>query len=381
MLTSSIQINVFPSMSFQRVLKVFYFVITDGKTTGPDTRNGILGSQITAKHGLKRSNMNMNFKPIKGKVVEITENYGKILENKDVCHLHDLSLLIQAGPNAETRLVNSFFKTVGHVHNARWVTTASNLLILYMQSEDPSDELVLLVNFIVNCYTPALLNIKKTPHCSNGPRHVFQILEWSRDLLEKDHPEVFEVVKACIEDNAYYLHPEQVLLAMVTDPEEKVRDEAIKVIKKFRAQDKYRKEKCIGLMKIRVFKKPENIDFSAKNYHTMVNMDEFDYIDVCSPSMLRDYSIDDIKSQNFSNGFWKVPSHSQHIERFVALVSKAAEHASGYKNRHQWILNHVAASKKIPTSAKKDDFINLVRQKNVETAKKKLCTSIDERNA
>ena len=359
----------------------FYFVITDGKTTGPDTRNGKLGAQITAKHGLKRTNMNLEFKPIPGKVEEIMEG-GKILDNNDVNHLHDLSLLIQRGHKAAgTKLNNAFFRSLGHVHNARWVTTASNLLVLYMQSEEPSEELVLLVQFIVNVYTPSLLHIKKTSHCTNGPRHVFNILQWSRDVLEKDHSEVFEVVKGCIEDNAYYLHPEQVLLAMVTDPEEKVRDEAIEVIKKFRAQDKYRKEKCIGLMKIRVFKKPENIDFSAKNYHTMVDMDEFDYIDVCSPSMLRDYSIDDIKSQNFSNGFWKVPSHSQHVERFVALVSKAAEHASGYKNRHQWILNHVAASKKIPTSAKKDDFINLVRQKNVETAKKKLCTSIDERNA
>lgn len=253
--------------------------------------------------------MNMKFKPIKGKVVEITDKSGKILENNDVSHLHDLSLLIQAGPNAEPRLVNAFFRSVGHVHNARWVTTASNLLILYMQSEDPSDELVLLVNFIVNCYTPALLNIKKTPHCSNGPRHVFQILEWSRDLLEKEHLEVFEVVKACLEDNAYYLHPEQVLLAMVTDPEEKVRDEGIQIIEKFRGQDKERKENCIGLMKIRAFRKPKNIDFTAKNYYTMVDIDEFDMIDVCSPPMLRDYSLDDIKNGNFSDGFKKVPSH------------------------------------------------------------------------
>ena len=72
--------------------------------------------------------------------------------------------------------------------------------------------------------------------------------------------------------------------------------------------------------------------------------------------------------------------YSQHIERFVALTSKAAEHAAGYKQRHQWILNHIAASKKIPTSAKKDDFINLVKPKEVQVqkVKKKLCTGTDE---
>ena len=254
--------------------------------------------------------MNMDFKPIKGKVIEINDECGKILQNNDVKHVHDLSLLLQAGAKAAgTKLVNSFFKSVGHVHNARWITTASNLLVLYMQEENPSDDLVLLVTFIVNVYVPALLKIKMTPHCSNGPRHIFEIIQLARNLLEIDHPDVYSVVTACIEDNSYYLHPEQVLLAMATDPEEKVRDEGIQMIEKFREQDKYRKSECIGLMKIRAFRKPQNIDFSAKNYFTMVNMNEFDQFDVCSPAMLRDYSIDDIRNQNFSDGFKKVPSH------------------------------------------------------------------------
>ena len=356
------------------------FIKVDGKTSGPDTWSGVLGSQITAKHGLKRTNMNMMFKPIAGKVEEIKDECGDILQNNDVRHVHDLSLLVQMGPKAAgTRLVNSFFKSVGHVHNARWVTTASNLLILYMQEENPSDRLTLLVKYIVNVYVPTLLNIKKTPHCTNGTRHIFKMVQLSRDLLEVQYPEVFSVVTGCIEDNSYYLHPEQVLLAMVTDPQEEVRNEGIRIIEKFRAQDKYRKEECIGLMKIRVFKKPDKIDFAAKNYYTMVDFDTFHeqylpYQVVCSPPMLRDYSIDDIRSRNFSDGFKKVPSHSQHVERFVALTSKAAEHAIGYKGRHQWILNHVAASKKVPTSAKKDDFVHLAKQKNIEKVKKKLCT-------
>ena len=129
---------------------------------------------------------------------------------------------------------------------------------------------------------------------------------------------------------------------------------------------------------ILTFKKPENIDFSAKNYHSMVDFDEFGMIDVCSPPMLRDYSLDDIKNRNFSEGFKKVPSHSQHVERFVALTSKAAECAVGYQNRHQYILNKMVACKKVPTSARKDDFVNLVKKKDLKNVKKKLCKSTDE---
>ena len=78
--------------------------------------------------------MNMSFKPIDGKVVQIEEDCEEILQNQDMKQLHDLSLLVQLGPQkAGTRLVNSFFRAVGHVHAARWVTTASNLLVLYMQ--------------------------------------------------------------------------------------------------------------------------------------------------------------------------------------------------------------------------------------------------------
>ena len=34
-------------------------------------------------------------------------------------------------------------------------------------------------------------------------------------------------------------------------------------------------------MKIHAFRKPKNIDFTAKNYYAMVDIDEFDIIDIC----------------------------------------------------------------------------------------------------
>ena len=78
--------------------------------------------------------MNMDFIAIEGKVEPIEEECNEILQNHDMKQLHDLSLLVQLGPKkAGTRLINSFFRAVGHVHAARWVTTATNLLVLYMQ--------------------------------------------------------------------------------------------------------------------------------------------------------------------------------------------------------------------------------------------------------
>ena len=254
--------------------------------------------------------MNLSFKAIPGKVVEIKEDYDEICQNNDVKHLIDLCLLTQAGPKeADTKLVNAFYKNVGKVHNARWITTASNLLVLYMQEEDPTDQLVLLVKFILQCYTPSLVNIKQTPHCTNGTRHIWNILQLAKSLLEEDHPEVFSVVVDCLENNAYNFHPEQVVLSMITDTDKNIRDEGGQLIEKFRGQDKERKEEASGLKKIRTFKKPKNINLDAKHYSDVVDFGDFDKFDVCSPPILRDYSIEEIKNRNFKDGFKTVPSH------------------------------------------------------------------------
>ena len=254
--------------------------------------------------------MNLDFKAIPGKVVEIKEDYEEILSNNDMKHLIDLSLLVQVGAKvADTKLVNAFYKTVGKVHNARWITTASNLLVLYMQEEDPTEALVLLVTYIVNCYTPSIVNIKKTPHCSNGTRHIFSLLQLAKSMFEDKHPEIFSEVIGCIENNSYNFHPEQIVLSMVTDPDENIRDEGIQLIEKFRGQDKERKEEATGLKKIRIFKKPKNLNLEAKHYSEVVDFGAFDKFEVCSPPILRDYSIEDIRDRNFKDGFKKVPSH------------------------------------------------------------------------
>ena len=67
----------------------------DGDIKGPECFSGPLGRQFSGKYGLTRTNMNMSFKPIDGKVVQIEEDCEEILQNQDMKQLHDLSLLVQ----------------------------------------------------------------------------------------------------------------------------------------------------------------------------------------------------------------------------------------------------------------------------------------------
>ena len=96
---------------------------------------------------------------------------------------------------------------------------------------------------------------------------------------------------------------------MVTDPDDKVREEGIHMIEKLRAQDTARRENGVESAKLRTFKKPTKIDFSANKYYKMIDFNDFGPDDVCSPPILRDYGIEDIKNRNFTHAFQKVPSH------------------------------------------------------------------------
>ena len=104
---------------------------------------------LQVKHG--SAGLFSSVSSVPGKVVDIKEDWDDILNNNDVKHLHVLCLLVQLGPKvADEKLMNSFYKSLGHVHNARWITAASNVLVLYMQEEEPSKDLVLLVTFIAS---------------------------------------------------------------------------------------------------------------------------------------------------------------------------------------------------------------------------------------
>ena len=314
--------------------------------------------------------MNMKFVPMPPKVPVKVD--PELLHNSDLNHLYNLSILTGLGTKkASQKQINAFFCQPGTVTAARWVTTACNLLTLYLQEDKPSKNLKLMVQIIQNLYVPSLFSIKKNWHCSNGSQHLFDIIQLSRDLFEKKHPELYEVVKKTIRNNGYYSHPENVLLGMVHDTDENVKEKGLQIIQKLRAEDEQRPE---GIENIRRFQVPKDINFEAQTYYELVDFDDFTSDLICSPPILKDYSIDEIRNLKFKEGYKKVPSNSQHIERYVALTSKAAEYTIGYHNRHQWIINKVAATKKIPTSATKDVYVNLVNDIDKDKVKKKLCT-------
>ena len=73
-------------------------------------------------------------------------------QNTDDNVLYQLSMLIQTGPEGEFK--NAINLTPGKISLSRWTTAEAGILYLFAITENPSDELVLLVDIIINCIAP-----------------------------------------------------------------------------------------------------------------------------------------------------------------------------------------------------------------------------------
>ena len=100
-------------------------------------------------------------------------------------------------------------------------------MLVYCQTANPSKNLQLLVDIIINIYGPAIFSIKENWHVSQGSKHYFNLISLSRDLLKESHPKCFSVVIKVLKTNGFYSHPENILLAMISDEDPNVRNKAI----------------------------------------------------------------------------------------------------------------------------------------------------------
>ena len=332
------------------------FIAVDGVLEGPQDYSGDIGEVVSGKDGLVKSPM-VNFEPIDGWVLE---TYAKLCQNNDVDILHRYSLLVQKGPEADAYLKISDCKP-GKVTASRWVTTASNVLCLYIQTEEPSENLILLVKIVLRIYAPMLFEIKKNCQFYMGSLQFFNLIKFSRHLLEEDHTDLLDVVYDTLKQNAYYAHPEHILTGMVFDENPDVNKKAITIIQNIR-KTKVRKNF------VRRFMKPKEINFQAQSYQELVDVKHFN----SEPPVLKDYTIEDLRSKNFSQDLLQVPSHSQHVERFVYLTTQAGQAVIGQEARDGWVLNKAESASKIPSKSTKGDWVNLLDEK--ERVKRNLFT-------
>ncbi|GBN88007.1 hypothetical protein AVEN_218479-1 [Araneus ventricosus] len=128
---------------------------------------------------------------------------------------------------------------------------------------------------------PVWFAMKKSKYFTDGLKHVFQAIQTSLYLSD----ELLQVVDPVIQRNAFFEHTENILLTMLVNEREHIRELGYRKILK--ARQIVPKKKTV-----RNFVPPK-INFQASDFIEIIN---WNYCMVYPPPMLRDVIEDDIKS-------------------------------------------------------------------------------------
>ena len=132
------------------IFRALFFAI-DGKSSGPESYKGPIGKQISNNdESWKTKNKTIRFKEARKGMVKQVES-GRY-QNTDDNVLYQLAMLIQNGPDSQFK--DAINLTPGKTSLSRWTTAEAGILYLFVITEDPSDNLILLVDIIINCIAP-----------------------------------------------------------------------------------------------------------------------------------------------------------------------------------------------------------------------------------
>lgn len=265
----------------------------------------------------------------------------------DQTYLYKMALAIESGICSE-RL--SKYQP-GPVYAARWYTTASRILRLYISTQIPSNTMKLIVRYILHVYLPMWLHIRKKPYWNDGPSHVQRLLTFSRDINSQIH---LIVIKKIV-NNSYYLHPENILLSMITDSNPDIRSKAYNRILSLR--------NIAGRTNnppFRIFRKPtaDQINESSEHYSTLIDWDNFPET-ISEPPYTIHLTNEELhyykNSENILN-VPKIPCHSQHTEFYVQVVSNVVSRVAGIARQNAEAQTVISSRQEMPRFESKQDF-------------------------
>lgn len=308
----------------------------DGNTTGPTAWSGPIGRSIT-KDVWNEEIAQFNRIEFKCNIDNIDSVAASF--STDQKYLFNICKAISTGNFSEELAA----QVIGNLSHSRWHTTASRLLRKYASSPKPSANLCLLAEYVVKVYAPMHFNIKAKGFCTFGARHVADLITLTRFLP----PRALKIIDPVIMRNAFFAHSENVILAMLDDEREWIRQLGYLRILEARKINKSDPNN------VRMFEIPQMYtDFDS--YENMINWNETFY----EPPMLRDIEINNenvvhlikkkITQHEFASHLCEIPCHTQAVERCVQLVARAAANVSGEAAREGCVLTTLKSRKNMP---------------------------------
>lgn len=315
----------------------------DGKTSGPTSYTGPIGKKLDTCENYP---VFENFEPIQHNLPEMH-------------HIDDLStdqkyLLEMCRSVADGQVSAELaIKKPGKLSHSRWLTYASRILRFYVSCPEPSNNLRILAEYVVKVYAPVWFHIKLKPSCAHGSRHLWRMIQLSRYLPQH----LQAVIDPVIQRNGYFAHPENMLLAFLTDERHEIRQLGLRRILKARINEN-------DPQIVREFKVPP-MSFGAEDYTNLISWQK---VNITEPPLTKGLTDDQIRhciqciSETGEMGsdwfvdFPKFPCHTQAVERMVKLVTEASAAVIGEEARDGFIKARIESHKMMPAFETKKNF-------------------------
>lgn len=259
------------------------------------------------------------------------------------------------------------FLEVGPIVHSRWITLACRILRYFVSVEKPCLSLVLLAEFCIKVYFPSWFEIKKNNKLTHGSINFYNMVQ---RMVKLPNKKVREIALEVVQRNAFFAHPENVLLAMLGDSDEEIRRLGVNKIQSVRGKlatfnipnDNFEgghivdedapNEVGVSDSSIRRYNLPV-INLKAKSYYKMVDLNADDII--LPPALMNftDIQIEEMRIQPLD---MKHPCHNQSVERHVKLVTEAASQVSGFKRRDGLIRQKIKSRKLMKVFDTKKQF-------------------------
>jgi len=344
------------------------FKTLDGTTKSPSSFSGPIGKELS---GSVTEWDVVKFKPIPNSDFPVLPPLLLDSLSTDQFYAYNICWEIIQGNN-ETDIQ---FLEIGELCHSRWLTLGCRLLRKYISEKKPSKNLKILAEYCIQVYFPSWFEIKHLCSISDGAKNFFNLIQ--RHLVFP-YPNVLDIAKLTLQRNAFFSHPENIMLSMLGDSNLEIRKLAINNIKVLRsekrvarpmvedylAQPDDEEDDCVKDIQqtieaepltsanVRQFLVPK-LDFNAKSYYQLVPLDQ---LRMCEPPAIRDLTdqqLDNILEQPLR---LSQPCHNQAVERHVKLVTEASSTVVGYHRRDGLIRQKVRSHKLMPAFDNKKQF-------------------------
>lgn len=117
---------------------------------------------------------------------------------------------------------------------ASWLSLADRILRYYVSQRKPSKTLVIIVEFVMRVYVETWFEIKLNNKVTDGPGKLFRMMQRTKRFNNK---QARDIALTVLQNNSFFAHGENILVAMLADEDAQVRNRAVNKILRIRCDD------------------------------------------------------------------------------------------------------------------------------------------------